>query len=75
MAAPVIFQALKKSVAKFFLRDQTPRCALCGRRMTPTQIEPLLITRVDVVTFTCKACGQGEKRAQRRAPKEPTLPG
>jgi hypothetical protein len=38
--------------------------------MSPTEIEPLLTTRVDVVTFTCKACGHGERRAQRRPGKK-----
>lgn len=64
-----IFQSLRKSVAKFFLRDPSPYCVSCGRKMTATQIEPLLTTRVDVVTFTCKACGHGEKRARRRPAK------
>jgi predicted RNA-binding Zn-ribbon protein involved in translation (DUF1610 family) len=63
--------SLFAAAARFFLRDQTPYCASCGRRMTPTQIEPLLTTRVDVVTFTCKKCGAGEKRARRRPGKHP----
>jgi hypothetical protein len=61
--------ALKTMIANFFLRDQSPYCAVCGRKMKTTQIEPLLTTRVDVVTFTCKSCGAGEKRARRRPVK------
>jgi predicted RNA-binding Zn-ribbon protein involved in translation (DUF1610 family) len=62
-------RSVSGTIAKFFLREQDPYCASCGRKMSPTQIEPLLTTRVDVVTFTCKACGAGEKRARRRAAK------
>ena len=64
---PSELRSLLNSIAKSFLRDQDPYCALCGRKMSETQIEPLLTTRVDVVTFTCKSCGgAGEKRARRR---------
>jgi predicted RNA-binding Zn-ribbon protein involved in translation (DUF1610 family) len=56
-------------LARLILRDQTPYCTSCGRKMKSTQIEPLLTTRVDVVTFTCKDCASEEKRARRRPGK------
>lgn len=61
--------SLRIMIADFLFRDQSPHCALCGRKMKTMQIEPLLTTRVDVVTFTCKSCGAGEKRARRRPAK------
>ena len=63
-------RSFAEAVAKYLLRDEGPYCAVCGRKMTPTQIEPLLTTRVDVVTFTCKDCAGEEKRARRRPPQK-----
>jgi hypothetical protein len=59
-------RSLSRAVAKYLLRDDEPYCAICGRKMSVTEIEPLLTTRVDVVTFTCKECAGVEKRARRR---------
>jgi hypothetical protein len=59
-------RSLSKAVAKYVLRDDEPYCVICGRRMSVTEIEPLLTARVDVVTFTCKDCAGEEKRVRRR---------